>query len=71
MRVNLAAQVFSRTVAAGIYIQATLGLLPQEAVHTAEFIYKIDQLYDCFNSATMYCTIIKKFEGRLVTVHVT
>lgn len=54
MRVNLAAQVFSRTVAAGMYTQATFGILPQEAVHTAEFIYTIDRLFDCFNSATKY-----------------
>lgn len=52
MRVNLAAQVLSRTVAAGIFTHSTLGLLPPEAVHTAEFIYKIDQLFDLFNSAT-------------------
>lgn len=50
MRVNLAAQVMSGTVAAGIYMHSVAGLLPQEAEHTAEFVQKVDKLFDCFNS---------------------
>ena len=54
MRVSLAAQVMSRTVAAGIYMHSIAGLLPQEAVYTAEFVYQVDRLFDCFNSAVMF-----------------
>ena len=54
MRVSLAAQVMSRTVAAGIYTHSIAGLLPQEAVHTAEFVYQVDRLFDCFNSAVPF-----------------
>ena len=54
MRVSLAAQVMSRTVAAGIYTHSIAGLLPQEAVYTAEFVYQVDRLFDCFNSAVMF-----------------
>lgn len=63
MRVNLAAQVLSRTVAAGIFTHSSLGLLSPEAVHTADFIYKIDQLFDLFNSATK--EHYKEFKGAL------
>ena len=50
MRVNKAAQVLSHTVAAGVYTYTTLGRLPAEAVHTAEFIETIDSLFDSLNS---------------------
>lgn len=54
MKVKLAAQVLSRTVAAGVFTHASLGLLPQEAVHTGNCIHKIDQLFDAFNSSSKY-----------------
>lgn len=53
MRVNLATQVLSHGVAAGIMTHVSLGSLPKEAVHTAEFIERMDQLFDCFNSGTL------------------
>lgn len=63
MRIDLAVQVFSRTVVAGICTHSTLGLLPQEAVHTTNFIHKIEQVFDCFNSATK--THYKEIRGGL------
>ena len=54
MRVNLATQFMSRTVAAGIYTHAITGLLPQSAIYTAEFFYEVDRLFDCFNNATKF-----------------
>ena len=54
MRVSLAAQVMSGTVAAGIYMHAITHLLPQEATHTAEFVQQVDKLFDCFNSVHKY-----------------
>ena len=54
MRVSLAAQVMSRTVAAGIFTHSVAGLLPETAVHTADFVYKVDRLFDCFNSSVAY-----------------
>ena len=50
MRVNLAAQVLSHSVAAGIFTLAQLGALPKEAEATAEFVEKMDQLFNAFNS---------------------
>lgn len=50
MRVRLAAQVLSHSVAAGIYTHVSLGAMPAEAAFTAEFIDKIDSLFDCFNA---------------------
>lgn len=50
MRVNLAAQVLSHTVAAGIFSLCQLGKLPKEAEATADFIETMDQLFNAFNS---------------------
>ncbi|MPC77483.1 hypothetical protein E2C01_071937 [Portunus trituberculatus] len=46
--------VLSRTVAAGVFTHASLGILLQEAVHTGEFIHKMDQLFDTFNSSSKF-----------------
>ena len=54
MRINLAAQVLSRTVAAGMYTHSTTGQLPQAAVYTAEFVHEVDRLFDCFNSSVRF-----------------
>jgi hypothetical protein len=54
MRVCLAAQVFSHTVAAGILTYVALGKMPDEATATAEFVKLIDSLFDCFNSRNLY-----------------
>ena len=50
MRVNLAAQVLSSTVAAGISALVALKNLPQEALTTAKFVKKFDSLFNAFNS---------------------
>ena len=52
MRVNLAAQTFSHSVAAGINTLCTLNYLPNDASVTAEFIETFDQLFNTFNSAS-------------------
>lgn len=31
-----------------------MGLLPEAAIYTAEFVYEMDRLFDCFNSATKF-----------------
>lgn len=54
MKVKYAAQILSRTVAAGVYTHAALGYLPNEAVYTGECIQNIDMLFDAFNSSSMY-----------------
>ena len=51
MRVRLASQVLSRTVAAGIYTHSVLGALPPEASATASFWYNMDILFDMFDSS--------------------
>ena len=50
MRVNLAAQVLSHTVAAGISTLVLLKQLPEDAKCTAEFIEHFDVLFNSFNS---------------------
>ena len=54
MRVNLAAQVLSHSVAAGIYTLSQLKVLPKEAEATAEFIENMDQLFNAFNSKSIH-----------------
>ena len=53
MRVNLAAQVLSHSVAAGIHTLCALKHLPDEASATAEFIETFDQLFNAFNNASL------------------
>ena len=53
MRVCLATQALSHTVAAGISTYVALGQLPDEALHTAEFLEAVDGLFDCFNSRNL------------------
>ena len=50
MRVNLAAQVLSHSVAAGISFLVTCKELPEEAIHTAHFVEHFDNLFNTFNS---------------------
>jgi len=53
MRVRLASQVFSHSVAAGIHTHVAFGALPEDAVQTAEFIDNIDGLFDCLNAGSL------------------
>ena len=55
MKVCLAAQIFSRSVAAGMYLHVMLGALPPDALPTIKFIENIDKLFDCFNSVSENC----------------
>ena len=50
MRVNLATQILSHSVAAGISTYTAWGKLDAEAKFTAEFIDMFDKLFNCFNS---------------------
>ncbi|KAG5261663.1 hypothetical protein AALO_G00286940 [Alosa alosa] len=53
MRVSLATQVFSHTVSAGISAMVTLQRLPAEAKHTADFVAKVNRLFDVLNSRSV------------------
>ena len=53
LRVKLATQVLSHSVAAGISTMVTLGALPKEAEHTALFVEKMDQIFNMFNSGSL------------------
>lgn len=53
-------QTLSRTVAAAMMTLADLGVLADEAKHTAEFICDINDLFDFFNSSNMYDANPKK-----------
>lgn len=57
MRVSLAAQVLSHTVAAGMLTMATWGdgqVFPKEAMHTAEFVELMDKFFDSVNGSTLH-----------------
>jgi len=49
MKVRLAAQVFSASVAAGMSTALNCGLLPVDAQSTIHFINNLDMLFDIFN----------------------
>ena len=63
MRVKLATQVLSHSVAAGINALCNMGHLADEAAATAEFIETFDQLFNAFNSASFKST--HKYKGAL------
>ncbi|CAI6353718.1 unnamed protein product [Macrosiphum euphorbiae] len=50
MRVYLAAQIFSNSVASGMSTTLTSGILPPSAQYTIDFISDMDKLFDIFNS---------------------
>ena len=50
MHVNLAAQVLSHSVAAGISTLVSLKHLPENAMYTAQFVEQFDALFNTFNS---------------------
>ena len=54
MKVKYATQILSHTVAASLCTYVSLGVLPQSAMGTAEFISKFDSLFDSVNSSTLY-----------------
>jgi len=53
MRVNLAAQVSSNSVAVGLFTHVSFGHLPMSAVGTAETVQLIDRVFDSFNGRVM------------------
>ena len=57
LRVRLATQVLSHSVATGMAVMAQWGLIPEEAKHTADFIEEMDQLFNCFNSMTIKSSV--------------
>ena len=54
MRVNLAVQVMSHSVASGISTLCKLNEMPKDALYTAEFIEMFDKLFNAFNSGMRY-----------------
>jgi DNA transposase THAP9 len=54
MRVCLAAQVLSHSVATGILTHVALGSMPTVATHTSTFIENMDKLFNCFNSSQIF-----------------
>ena len=56
MRVKLATQVLSHTVAASLCTYASLGGLPSTAMGTSEFLSKFDSVFDCVNCSTLHST---------------
>ncbi|CAG4934578.1 unnamed protein product [Colias eurytheme] len=52
MKVKLAAQVLSHSVAAGMYSKIATGDMPSDATPTANLIAKMDMLFDSVNAYT-------------------
>ncbi|XP_063896832.1 uncharacterized protein LOC126056415 [Helicoverpa armigera] len=72
MRVKLAAQVLSHSVAAGLYTKIAGGDMPTEALATANLISSMDDLFDGVNASTpdlrrgkIFSTNIKHNTGHL------
>jgi len=55
MKVKLASQALSHSVAAGIETYISHNQLPVDAMATAEFCGRVNDLFDCFNSSTLKC----------------
>lgn len=53
MHVRTACQTLSRSVAKGIGLFVSLGLMPAEAVHTAKLCENFDKLFNAFNSSNV------------------
>jgi len=53
MRINLAAQMFSNSVAVGVFTYVSFGHLPISAIGTAETVQLIDRVFDSFNGRVM------------------
>ncbi|XP_074035303.1 transposable element P transposase isoform X1 [Leptinotarsa decemlineata] len=51
MKVKLATQVFSSTVAAALSSYISFNIITAQAIHTVDFIEKMDKLFDIFNSS--------------------
>ncbi|KAK9700508.1 hypothetical protein QE152_g31220 [Popillia japonica] len=49
MKVRIAAQLMSRTVAAYVFSLISRGALPQQSIGTATFVQQVDELFDSFN----------------------
>lgn len=61
MKVKLATQVFSYSVYVGMTFYIRFGSLPAEATETAEFVNRIDQLFDILNSSQTFAS--KKYNA--------
>ncbi|XP_049766389.1 uncharacterized protein LOC126095675 [Schistocerca cancellata] len=61
MKVKVAAAQMSHTVAAAIETYVSTHTLPSEAIHTAEFVEKVDNLFDSLNSNEQYPRDGKQF----------
>ena len=54
MKVKLASQIFSNAVAAGLSVYARGGYINSQALHTADFIGNMNDLFDSVNSSTRF-----------------
>lgn len=54
LRVRLATQVLSHTVASGMKHMIANKVLPRDADDTADFVEAMDRLFNCFNSKTLH-----------------
>lgn len=52
MKVKFASQIFSATLAAALNTYISFGALESDAMHTADFIDKMDKMFDIFNSSS-------------------
>ncbi|PAA74741.1 hypothetical protein BOX15_Mlig006180g2 [Macrostomum lignano] len=54
MKVSLAAQVFSHSVASGMRVLVDHDRMEKSALQTAEFVEKVNEMFDILNSASLF-----------------
>ncbi|KAJ8970528.1 hypothetical protein NQ317_015794 [Molorchus minor] len=65
MKVKIAAQQLSQTMAAAIETFHVSGYLPAESLYTAEYVSMVDNLFDSLNGSHLYPQDGKKFKCAL------
>ncbi|KAF2903322.1 hypothetical protein ILUMI_02867 [Ignelater luminosus] len=64
MKIKIAAQELSESVAAAIETFTAVGLMPTEALHTAEFVHQIDKIFDSLNGFTIFIDAIDPVQNQ-------
>ena len=70
LRVKLATQVLSHSVATGMKVMAQWGIIDKDATDTADFLENFDELFNAFNSSTLTSTSTMKHAFSATSGHI-